>query len=159
TSPIRRYADLVVHRQLRHLLDGSPAARARLAARGERLAGWGAALPYCEPAAMDAQRGALHLKKCEFLRYRVAERFPATITRASRHGLHVTLGAFFVEGLVPIRTLPGRWSFDESRFAWAARGDRDRFSLGVRVEVALTRVEMLRGWIDFALVRRLERAA
>src|SRR5690606_37366831 len=129
-SPIRRYADLVVRRQLRDLLDGSPAARARLAARGERLAGWGAALSYCERAAMDAERDAVDLKKCVFLRDRVGERFPATITRASRHGLHVTLDPFFVEGLVPVRTLPGRWTFDESRYAWVARGGHDRLSLG-----------------------------
>jgi len=159
TSPIRRYADLVVHRQLRDLLDGSNASRARIAARGERLAGWGAALSFCERAAMEAERDAVDLKKCVFLRDRVGERFPATVTRASRHGLHVTLDPFFVEGLVPIRTLPGRWDFDEQHYAWVARGGRERLSLGDRVEVALARVEMLRGWIDFALVRRLERPA
>lgn len=159
TSPIRRYADLVVHRQLRDLLDGSAAARARLAARGERLAGWGAALSFCERAAMEAERDAVDLKKCVFLRDRVGERFPATVTRVSRHGLHVTLDPFFVEGLVPIRTVPGRWDFDEARFAWTARGGRERLSLGDRLEVALARVEMLRGWIDFALVRRLEAPA
>ncbi|HSJ95655.1 MAG TPA: RNB domain-containing ribonuclease, partial [Myxococcota bacterium] len=163
TSPIRRYADLVVHRQLRDLLDGSrpgregSAANARIAARDERLAGWGAALSFCERAAMDAERDAVDLKKCVFLRDRVGERFPATVTRASRFGLHVTLDPFFVEGLVPIRTLPGRWDFDEQHFAWVARGGGDRLSLGDRVEVALARVEMLRGWIDFTLVRRLER--
>ncbi|MEB2343615.1 MAG: VacB/RNase II family 3'-5' exoribonuclease [Deltaproteobacteria bacterium] len=159
TSPIRRYADLVVHRQLRDLLAGGPAARARIAARGERLAGSGAALSFCERAAMEAERDAVDLKKCVFLRERVGERFAATVTRASRHGLHVTLDPFFVEGLVPIRTLPGRWDFDEQRYAWTARGGRERLSLGDRVEVALTRVEMLRGWIDFVLVRRLARPA
>jgi ribonuclease R len=166
TSPIRRYADLVVHRQLRDLLAAArpdaperSAARIRIAARGERLAGWGAALSFCERAAMDAERDAVDLKKCVFLRDRVGERFPATVTRASRHGLHVTLDPFFVEGLVPIRTLPGRWDFDEQHYAWVARGGRDRLSLGDRVEVALARVEMLRGWIDFVLVRRLERSA
>lgn len=156
TSPIRRYADLVVHRQLRDLLAGSAAARARLAARGERLPGWGAALSFCERAAMEAERDAVDLKKCVFLQGRVGERFAATVTRVSRHGLHVTLDAFFVEGLVPIRTVPGRWDFDETRFAWTARGGRDRLALGDRIEVVLSRVEMLRGWIDFALVRRLE---
>jgi ribonuclease R len=152
TSPIRRYADLVVHRQVRDLLDGSTAARARIAARGERLAGWGAALSFCERAAMEAERDAVDLKKCVFLRGRIGERFSATVTRASRHGLHVTLDPFFVEGLVPIRTLPGRWDFDEGRFAWVQRGGRDRIQLGDRVEVTLARVELQRGWIDFALV-------
>jgi ribonuclease R len=158
TSPIRRYADLVVHRQLRDLLDGSPAARKRLERRGERLAGWAAALSWCERAAMEAERDAVGLKKCVFLQGRVGECFAATVTRASRHGLHVTLDPFFVEGLVPIRTVPGYWDFDEAHFAWVARGRRDRLQLGDRVEVRLTRVEMLRGWIDFALVRRLEQA-
>ncbi len=159
TSPIRRYADLVVHRQLRDLLDGSPAARARLQRRGERLAGWGAALSWCERAAMEAERDAVGLKKCVFLQGRVGERFGSTVTRVSRHGLHVTLDPFFIEGLVPIRTVPGYWDFDEAHFAWIARGRRDRLQLGDRVEVALKRVELLRGWIDFELIRRLERPA
>ena len=157
TSPIRRYADLVVHRQLRDLLDGRAAARARLARRGERLAGWGAALSWCERAAMEAERDAVGLKKCVFLQGRVGERFGSTVTRVSRHGLHVTLDPFFIEGLVPIRTVPGYWDFDEAHFAWVARGRRDRLQLGDRVEVTLSRVDLLRGWIDFALVRRLER--
>jgi ribonuclease R len=159
TSPIRRYADLVVHRQLRDLLTGSASARSQWQQRGERLAGWGASLSWCERAAMEAERDAVGLKKCVFLQSRVGERFAATVTRVSRYGLHVTLDPFFVEGLVPIRTVPGYWDFDEAHFAWVARGRRDRLQLGDRVEVALTRVEMLRGWIDFALVRRLERPA
>jgi ribonuclease R len=156
TSPIRRYADLVVHRQLRDLIEGSSEARMRLHARGERLAGWAAALSWCERVAMDAERDAVDLKKCVFLRNRVGERYDGTVTRVSRHGVHVTLDPFFVEGLVPVRTLPGVWDLDERGLAWIARVGSERLQLGDRVCVEVARVDLVRGWIDFAWQPRRE---
>jgi ribonuclease R len=151
TSPIRRYADLVVHRQLRDALAGTPEARARARARGARFPAWGASLSWCERTAMDAERDAVDLKKCVFLRDRIGEAFDGTVTRTSRHGLHVTLDPFFVEGLVPVRTLPGAWDYDEEHFAWRARRGGARLRLGDRVRVRVARVDLERAWIDFAL--------
>jgi ribonuclease R len=156
TSPIRRYADLAVHRQLHDGLATSPTARSRALARGERFPAWGAALSHCERAAMEAERDAVDLKKCVFLRAHVGEQYDATVTRMSRHGVHVTLDPFFVEGMIPVRYLPGRWELDERGVTWTAR-DGERLELGDRLRVVVARVELQRGWIDFGLVRRLER--
>jgi ribonuclease R len=158
TSPIRRYADLVVHRALRDALANSGAARARAQGRAARLPGWAARVSWCERVAMEAEREAVDLKKCVFLRERVGERFDGTVTRVAKHGVYVTLDPFFVEGLVHVRRLPGLWELDERSFSLAARGGRERLRLGDRVQIRVASVDVVRGWIDFELGRRLGRS-
>lgn len=152
TSPIRRYADLVVHRALRDLLTGSAEARARAQARAERMPAWAVRTSLCERTAMDAEREAIDLKKGVFLRDRLAEEFEATITRVARHGFYATLDDFFVDGLVPLRTLRGHYEFDEPSLSLVGRGPGQRFALGDRVRIAVAQVDLVRGWIDFALL-------
>jgi ribonuclease R len=151
TSPIRRYADLVVHRALRDLLTGGAEARARAQARAERMQAWAVRTSLCERAAMEAEREAIDLKKGVFLRDRLGEEFDATVTRIARHGFYATLDAFFVDGLVPLRTLRGHYEFDEAKLLLVGRTGR-RFALGDRVRVAVAQVDLVRGWIDFALL-------
>jgi ribonuclease R len=157
TSPIRRYADLVVHRALRDLLAGDAGARERAAARAARLEGWAARVSFCERVAMEAEREAIELKKCVFLRERVGQRFGGTVTRVAKHGAYVTLDPFFVEGLLHVRRLAGHWELDERSFSLVARGGRERLRLGDHVEIRIASVDVVRGWIDFDLVGRSER--
>ena len=154
TSPIRRYADLVVHRALHDLLENSPASRARAQERGVRLPGLAARVSWCERVAMEAEREAVDLKKCVFLRERVGECFSGSVSRVAKHGVYVALDPFFVEGLVHIRRLPGVWHLDERSFSLVARGGRDRLRLGDRVEIRVVAVDVARGWIDFELLER-----
>jgi len=154
TSPIRRYADLVVHRALRDLLEDSAASRARAQRRAARLPGLAARVSWCERVAMEAEREAVDLKKCVFLRERVGERFAGSVSRVAKHGVYVALDPFFVEGLVHVRRLPGVWHLDERSFSLVSRGGRDRLRLGDRVEIRVVAVDVARGWIDFELVER-----
>jgi ribonuclease R len=152
TSPIRRYADLVVHRALRDLLAGGAEARARAQARAERMPAWAVRTSLCERTAMDAEREVIDLKKGVFLRDRLGDEFEATITRVARHGFYATLDDFFVDGLVPLRTLRGHYEFDEPSLSLVGRGPGQRFALGDRVRIAVAQVDLVRGWIDFALL-------
>jgi ribonuclease R len=156
TSPIRRYADLVAHRALRDLLVGTRESLDRAAARAPRMAAWAERTSLCERTAMDAEREAIDVKKCVFLRPRVGERFDATVTRVARHGFYATLDPFFVDGLVPLRTLGRRFELDDRGVALVSRTTGERFGLGDRVRVAVSQVDVVRGWIDFALLERLE---
>jgi ribonuclease R len=156
TSPIRRYADLVAHRALRDALLDTVEAKGRAQARDARLAVWAERTSLCERTAMNAEREAVDLAKCVFMKPRVGERFDATITRVAKHGFYATLDPFFVEGLVLARDLRGRFELDERGVALVSRGG-ERFSLGDRVRVRVDQVDLVRGWIDFALEGRLER--
>lgn len=157
TSPIRRYADLVVHRALRDALIGTTESRARADAREVRMPMLAERTSLCERVAMEAERESIDLAKCVFMKPRVGERFDATVTRIARHGFYATPDPFFVEGLVPLRTLRGTFEFDERGAMLVAQGSGERFQLGDRVRILVAQVDLVRGWIDFALERRLDR--
>lgn len=155
TSPIRRYADLVVHRALRDWLDAGAEARRRAWGRAAALTGVAARLSLLERVAMEAEREAVELKKCAFMARRLGEEFDGTITGIARHGFYVTLDAVFVEGRVHVGSLRGYATLDERAYALVIAATGERFRLGDRVRVLVERVDPVRAWIDFSLLRRL----
>ncbi len=159
TSPIRRYADLVVHRALKDMLADDEAARRRAAGRRGGLDTVSARVSWRERVAEAAEREMVQLKKCAFMAPRVGEEFDGTLTGVARHGFYVTLDEVFVEGLVHVSTLPGYAVFDERAHALVIRGSRERFRLGDRFRVLLDQVDRVKGWINFSMVRRLPAAA
>jgi ribonuclease R len=154
TSPIRRYADLVVHRAVHRMID-EKGARARPAADAlaeregvERAAARASAR---ERIAVAAEREMLDLKKCVLMRTHLGRSFSGVVTGVARQGLYVTLDEFFVEGLVPIGALPGYFDLNEQLHALVARRSGARFALGDRLTVRVSQVNQLKGWINFAL--------
>lgn len=154
TSPIRRYADLVVHRALLDHLDGSAAAKARARARGDRLARVAAQVSARERAGVLAERDMLGIKTCVFAERHVGAETDGTIGAVAPHGLYVTLAPFFVEGLVPARRLPPGATYDPRGHAFSMRRGRGRWRLGDRVRVRIERVDVARGWISLALAEQ-----
>ncbi len=148
TSPIRRYADLTVHRAVKTLLGlgGEALDRGRLRAAAARLS-------WRERIAMDAEREMVEIKKCVFMAAHLRELHAGTVSGVARHGLYVTLDAFFVEGLVHVSRLPGFFELDERAHALVARGSRRRLRLGDRVTVRVDAADPVRGRIDFSLER------
>ncbi len=163
TSPIRRYADLVVHRALKDWLRHGeasprrteredPQGRVFTAARAVDMPGIAARVSMRERVAQNAEREMLELKKCVFMKPFVGEEFTGAVTGVAKHGLYVTLDRYFVEGLVHISDLPGFWNFDETQFALVAQRSKRRIEIGERVRIHVDRVDLLRGWINFSLV-------
>jgi ribonuclease R len=159
TSPIRRYADLVVHRALTATLEERPAAaRAEQRERGrrgewmQRVAG---RVSWRERVAMEAEREMADLQKCAFMRGHVGEVFAATVTGAAPFGLWLTLDQYFVEGLVHVSTLPEFVEFDEKQRAFWGSRSGERFALGDRFDVRLESVDQIRAHIDFRILARL----
>lgn len=144
TSPIRRYADLAVHRSLRQLLrrergpqEGSEWA-SRIAIRTsvrERLA-------------TTAERDMIGLARCAVMQERIGDEFEGTVTGVAEHGLYLTLDDPFVEGMVRISRLRGFFDYDRSRHRLVARGSRFQHGLGDRMKVVVASVNSQMGWID-----------
>jgi ribonuclease R len=147
TSPIRRYADLTVHRALGDLLEeqrtsSPPDVPRRVAGR----------LSWLERRAEAAEREMVDMKKATLMRSRVGEEFDATVTGVAAHGLYVTLDEPFVEALVHVSRLPGYFHFDEAAHALvAARGGR-RFGIGERLRVRVDAVDPIKAHINALLV-------
>jgi len=147
TSPIRRYADLVVHRVLKEWI-ASAAVRLR-ADRARRIA---ARVSFRERLAIDAEREMVDLKKCGFMREHVGEVHEGSVTGVARHGLYVTLDAWFIEGLVHVSKLDEYVVLDATGWALVAERSGRQYKLGDRVRVCVAAVDPIAARIDFELV-------
>jgi len=148
TSPIRRYPDLIVHRVLGDWLDKKDARYAE-----DRLRILGEECSATERRAEEAERELVEWKKAKFMEDRVGEQFRALIISTTRFGFFVELEQFFVEGLVPIETLPGdRYHYNEQTRRITADRSKREFAIGDQVDVVLDRVEPMERRLQFAIV-------
>ena len=159
TSPIRRYPDLMVHRALKDAIHG------RL--NEKKRQSWITRLPeasnHCsdrEIAAVEAERAADDLKKCEYMRDHLGEEFEGIISGVVQQGFFVELPNT-VEGLVRVTSLlDDRYFLEEKHHRLVGRGGR-QFRIGDSVKVKAVAADMETGKIDFELVeerRHKERA-
>lgn len=147
TSPIRRYPDLVVHRCLKSLIDGTdhPFKTAELVEIGEKTSDR-------ERQAMRAERDMIKLKSCRLMKDRVGEVFDAMVTGVSRSGFFVTLRETPVEGMVPLRNLEDDYYHVlEDSYTVVGRRHGKRFRIGDRLEVRLAEVDLVLMRMDFDL--------
>jgi ribonuclease R len=147
TSPIRRYADLVVHRLLKAQLAGARVPRRALAELAEHLS-------LRERASAAAEYQALDWKRAALLLGRVGEQFEGRVSGIAAPGLFVTVGEVCGDGLVPAYTLRGRTRLD-LRSMSLQRG-RSRLRLGDAVRVRLVDVDPARGRFRLALADQPE---
>ncbi|MFQ5537894.1 MAG: ribonuclease R [Gemmatimonadota bacterium] len=153
TSPIRRYPDLVVHREVvRSLVHGEPP-REVDPAEMKHLAEH---LSEREQSADEAERDSVAMKKVEFMERHLGDTFDGRITGVTAFGFFVTLDAYFVDGLVHVNSLEDDfYHFREEDFALVGNRGRRRFRLGDRVRVQVGRVNKEDRQIDFLLVKKL----
>jgi ribonuclease R len=145
TSPIRRYADLAVHRAVKRRLSAS--ALPSGFAEAERVA---ARASFRERLAQRAEREVVDLARCAFLARRTGEEHLGTVSGLGRAGLFVTLDPWPIDGLVPASRLDVR-EVDALGHVLTTRGGR-RFRLGQEVRVRIAAVDVVRARIDFELV-------
>ena len=154
TSPIRRYADLVVHRVLgfhlakRHGAGGKPPYDAKSA---EALAEH---LSLTEINSTEAERESVKIKILEFFERQLdkkpKDRFAAIVTEARRNGLFVELTESLTFGFVSAESLTDDvYVLDPAGTALVGRKRKKRYTVGTRFEVEVARVDRFQRLIDF----------
>jgi ribonuclease R len=92
-------------------------------------------------------------KKVKFMMGRVGDDFAALIVSTTRFGFFVELEDLFIEGLVPLDTLPGdRFQYRETTRQIVGERTRRQFSIGDRVRVRLDRVDAVEKKLQFSLL-------
>ena len=171
TSPIRRYADLVVHRALGR--DGTPlpSAASRNTERRSRsdapyqmaeIASIAEHISTTERNAADAEIDATQMKKLEFFQQQLAGRkpqiFSATVVDIRNYGLMVELPDALVTGLIHISSLTDDfYVFEPARRQLIGRRSRKRFKIGDDLSVFVARVDVFKRQVDFAIAPAAER--
>src|SRR6266542_2823554 len=159
TSPIRRYADLVVHRALG--LDGASrrrgdAARSHYQPDMGEIASIAEHISTTEKSAACAELRASQMKKLEFFQRQLDERNPqifrAAIVDVRNYGLMVELPDALITGLVHVSSLADDfYLFEPARRQLIGRRSRKRFSVGGEVPVFVARVDAFKRQVDFAI--------
>lgn len=148
TSPIRRYPDLLVHRAIRHLLQGGKAKEFVHAAT--QMVEFGEQCSMTERRADDAVRDAVEWLKCEYMLDKVGEEFDGTVSAVTGFGLFVALREVYVEGLIHVTNLPNDYyHFDPVGQRLAGERSGRSFRLGDSVRVRVARVDLDERKIDF----------
>jgi ribonuclease R len=157
TSPIRRYADLLVHRAL---IGGLGFGEGGLeAGTGEAFVEVGAHLSMTERRAMAAEREAGDRLLVAYLSDRVGATFEARITGVERFGMFVVLEDTGADGLLPLSALgEDDFRLDETGHFLRGRRSRETFRLGDPVRVRLADADRVTGGLLFALPDREPRA-
>ncbi len=167
TSPIRRYADLLVHRGIRHIVRSNTPSKLVLRADGAQPIPAKLIFPYnehymvaqgehcsiTERRADDATRDVMAWLKCEYLQEHVGDEFAGIISAVTSFGLFVELENIYIEGLVHISALPGDYyNFDGPRQRLTGERSGRSFKLGDSVQVQVARVDLDDKKIDLELI-------
>jgi ribonuclease R len=150
TSPIRRYADLVVHRALiRALRLGSDGLEDREISELDDTA---AEISAAERRAMLAERETIDRLIAHFLADRVGATFAGKVTGVTKAGLFVSLDETGADGFIPMSHLGDEYfRLDEVARAVVGERTRRKIRLGDRVEVVLEEAQALAGALRFSL--------
>ncbi|MGO1162755.1 ribonuclease R [Brucella pseudogrignonensis] len=151
TSPIRRYADLIVHRALVKALglgnDGLTTAEEA------QLVEIAALISSTERRAMLAERETVDRLIAHFLAAHLGDEYEGRVTGVTRAGLFVSLATYGADGLVPISSLGNEYYlYDEANHAIAGERSGKGFRLGDTVTVKLVEALPVAGALRFEMV-------
>ncbi len=151
TSPIRRYADLLVHRSLIGALRlGSDGLKS---GSDQELADIAEHITATERRSQAAERDAMDRYLAAFMQDQVGSVFAARISGVTRFGLFVSLSDTGASGIVPRSSLPDdAWHHDEREQTLTGRHTKLTFRLAQTVDVRLAEANPVTGGLVFNLL-------
>lgn len=157
TSPIRRYPDLVLHREIKRILAeqhrGMPGLEGAHHYEPKQLAELGPHCSQTERRADDATRQVDEWLKCEFMQDHVGDEFEGVISAVTNFGLFVRLTDYMIDGLVHISNLKSEYyHFDAERHLLIGESSGSVYRLGDKARVKVAAVNLDERKIDFELL-------
>ncbi len=151
TSPIRRYADLIVHRALIRALNLGPDGLSN--DEIAQLPAIALNISQTERRAMLAERETIDRLIAHYLAEQVGNEFHGRIQGVTKAGLFVTLATYGADGFIPISTL-GREYYHYDEAAHSVSGERSGkgYRLGDSVEVRLVEAQPVAGALRFEML-------
>ena len=155
TSPIRRYADLVVHRALQPFLDNPPKQADRNPSQAE-LTELARHISDTERASSDAENESKQIKLLEYLEDTIksdkAVVFEGLITEVRAMGLMVEATDISTRGVIKREDLPGGgpWRFEASQARLTGPGGR-QYQMGQRIKMEVANINHERRFVDFCI--------
>jgi ribonuclease R len=152
TSPIRRYADLVVHRALDKKSKGKGfASLADLEKVAKHISD-------TERVAAEAENESVELKKMEYfanqLRSDKPQSFPAIIMNVENYGMFVELPQFLLSGLIHVSSLKDDfYYYDANSQSFVGKKFKRRYSVGQTIKVKVARIDQVKRQVDFEVAK------
>ncbi|WP_440997365.1 ribonuclease R [Arhodomonas sp. SL1] len=148
TSPIRRYPDLVVHRAIKHVINGGKPAD--FGYSNDYLVTLGEHCSMTDRRAEEASRDAEMTLKCRYMAERVGQEFNGVISGVTSFGLFVELEGIYVDGLIHITNLESDFfHFDPVGHRLTGERTGKEYRLTDRIRVLVARVDIDERKIDF----------
>ena len=149
TSPIRRYADVMVHRLLESYLAGKHPSQEEL----HRYAGLSGYTSQMEQLAMGAERASIKYKQVEYMTERVGKTFDGVISGITQWGLYIEEKETKAEGMIRLRDMTDDfYEFDKKHFSMVGQKKKKRYRLGDTVKVKVKRASLDERQIDYVFV-------
>ena len=155
TSPIRRYADLVVHRTLMQCQRAIRPLRIEMG----QMVKVAEHVSTTERTAAEAEMDGIKVKQIEFFQRQLQTRNPqvfrALIIDVRNYGLVVELPEIVMTGLIHVSSLTDDfYVFNPGQRQFVGRQSRRRFSIGDELRVFVARVDQFKQQVDFAIASR-----
>lgn len=147
TSPIRRYADLMVHRILFDKLEG------KKKNYGNTLNEICKHISSQERKAIDSERESNKFFQAKFIEGKVGEEFEGTVSGLADFGMFVRMNDNACEGMIRMRDLPGDSFFlDQEKFQIIGHNTKKVINFGDQVRVKVKKVNLFRKEIDLVMI-------
>lgn len=147
TSPIRRYADLVVHRSLIDFLNEQ-----KIGTDSKHLNYICNHISKMEKQAVDAERASIKYMQVKFLSKFIGDTFEGTISGLTEWGMYVELSENKCEGMISLKSMSDdQYFFDPGTMTVTAYHSQNSFKMGQEVKVRVKKTNLFKRQIDFIL--------
>ena len=147
TSPIRRYADLIIHRMLEDKLNKT---KFKFDKGLEHICKH---ISNNEKKASEAERESTKYFHTLFVQEYIGEEFDGVVSGIADHGMYVRMDENHCEGMVPMNAIPGdRFHFDQDSFRIIGSRTKKEYNFGDRVRVRIYEVSPRKRQVDLELI-------